>query len=281
MRFSIISAIVITAIFFPGCMSLDAFLFDGSAKDSYELPGNTIADSLINEVTLDSDGYTLYGYWVESCGERSGITLLYCHGNKDNIDEYWDRVMLLHRLGVNVFIFDYRGFGRSEGETSEEGLYADSEAALDYVLSTREVPPDSLCIYGYSLGNVVSIYLTARIGTPLCLVAEAPFASANSLTQGATVIDIPPLWLTDGEFDNAEKIRDIECPFLLFHGDSDDMVRYRDNGRIVFENAPEPKALALIEGANHDDIPDIMGIDNYLSRIEDWIDSSIETGDRR
>ena len=276
MHYFIISSIVIMAIFFPGCMSMDAFLFNNSAKDSYELPGNTIADSLINEVKLDSDGYTLYGYWIESSGERVGITILYCHGNKDNIDEYWDRVMLLHKLGANIFIFDYRGFGRSEGETSEEGLYADGEVALDYVLSTQGVSPDSLCIYGYSLGNVVSIYLTARIAPPLCLIAEAPFASANSLTQSAITIDIPPLWLTDGEFDNAEKIRDIECPLLLFHGDSDDMVRYRDNGRIVFENAPEPKSLAFIEGANHDDIPDIMGSDNYLSRIEELINSSIE-----
>lgn len=255
--------------------SLDDNLFNPEKIDTYKLPANTIPDSLIAEVMLDSEGNNIYGFWVDSNGERSGITILYCHGNKHNIDEYWDRVMLFHELGVNVFIFDYQGFGKSENEPSEEGLYFDSKAALEYVKSRNEYNPDSLCFYGYSLGNVASIYLASQIQTPLCLFSEAPFASANSLTQGSVVIDIQPGWLTDGEFDNIENIKSIKAPFLLFHGEDDDFVRYRDNGKIIYDAAPNPKELVLIKDAVHNNVPYIMGKQKYLKKMEDWINLSI------
>jgi len=254
---------------------LDGNLFNAKKIDQYTLPGNIIPESLIEQVLLDSEGNTLYGFWVASNGERPNMTILYCHGNKYNIDEYWDRVMYLHALGVNIFIFDYRGYGLSEGESSEAGLYADGDAALNYVLSRNDVNADSLIIYGYSLGNVVSIYLTAAKINPLCLFAESPFASANSLTQSSTVLDIPALWLTEGKFDNAEKIKNIQTPFLLLHGEDDDFVRYRDNGKVIFENAPQPKSLVLVPKAGHSDIPEIMGINSYLQKIDEWIDFSI------
>src|SRR5207237_708678 len=137
----------------------------------------------------------LYGFWVGSSGRRPGITLLYFHGNRDNIDRYWDRVMFLHEAGINVFIFDYRGFGKSQGTSSEAGLYADADAALAYVLSRPGVSRDSVGFYGFSLGNVPAIHLAAERMRPLFLVAESPFASASSLTQAALSLDLPAGWV--------------------------------------------------------------------------------------
>jgi len=267
-------SLILLIIILSSC-ELDSFLFNPEKVDTYQLPGNTIPPNLIEEVSLDSDGNNIYGIWVSSDGTRPGITILYCHGNKHNIDEYWDRVMLLHELGVNVFIFDYRGYGKSEGDPSEEGLFADGRAALDYVQSRAEYDADSLCYYGYSLGNVASIYLAAEIQDPLCLFSEAPFASANSLTQGSLVLDVQPRWLTDGEFDNIATIKKVNTPFMLFHGEDDDFVRYRDNGKVVYNAAPEPKELVLVPNAVHTDVPHIMGKDNYLNKMRDWIEFSI------
>jgi fermentation-respiration switch protein FrsA (DUF1100 family) len=261
-------------LLFTTC-SLDDNLFNAEKIESYNLPGNTIPENLITEVTLNSEGNNIYGIWVSSNGERSGITILYCHGNKHNIDEYWDRVMLFHKLGVNVFIFDYQGFGKSEGEPSEKGLYSDSEAALEYVQSRAEYNPDSLCFYGYSLGNVASIYLAAQIQNPLCLFSEAPFASANSLTQGSVVLDVQPRWLTNGKFDNVGNIKVINTPFLLFHGEDDDFVRYRDNGKVLYDAAPNPKELVLVKDAVHNNVPYVMGEDKYITKMRDWINLSI------
>ncbi len=262
------------AICSSGC-TLDAFLFNPERVDAYRLPGNTIPDNLIEEVTFRSGEFTLHGIWVRSNGVRPGITLLYCHGNKRNIDEYWDRVMFLHRLGVNLFIFDYRGFGRSQGESaSEVSLLEDGEAALDYVLSRPEVIPDSVGYYGYSLGAVVAIYLAAAKRNPLFLVAESPFASAASLAQGSLNLLLPAGWLTKGRFDNAERVKKIRTPFLVFHGSEDDLVRFRDNGRVVWENAPEPKRLVLVEGARHDNVPQMLGLNSYLRILQDWMASA-------
>ena len=182
--------VLITVLLSFASCELDSFLFNPEKLDSYKLLGNIIPDSLLELVSLNSNGNTIYGYWVSSSGEHPGMTILYCHGNKHNIDEYWDRVMILHQLGLNIFIFDYRGFGMSEGESSEKGLFEDAEAALNYTLSRPETSVDSLCIYGYSLGSVSSIHLAANVINPLCLISEAPFASANSLTQGSLVLDI-------------------------------------------------------------------------------------------
>ena len=97
--------VLILLILILASCELDSFIFNPEKVDEYQLPGNTISANLIEEVALDSDGNKIYGIWVSSEGARPGITILYCHGNKHNIDEYWDRVMLLHELGVNVFIF--------------------------------------------------------------------------------------------------------------------------------------------------------------------------------
>jgi uncharacterized protein len=258
-----ISLLVVLAVSLAGCLDLDGFLANERELEEYTLPGNTIPSHLIEPVTLRSGGHTLHGFWVGSNGARPGLTVLYCHGNKHHLDAYWDRVMYLHDLGVNVFIFDYRGFGRSEGTFSEEGLFEDARTALRHVLARPGVTADSLVVYGFSLGNVASIYLAAEAVDPLLLVAEAPFASAASLTQGALGFGLPGGWLTAGRFDNADRVRGVRAPLLLLHGDADDFVRYRDNGRVVYERAPGEKRLVLVPGAGHSDIPETMGLPAY------------------
>lgn len=258
------------AIAAQGC-DMDSFLFNDKKISAYKLPGNNIPDSLIKQVTFKSGGNTLYGYWVKGENYFNSFTILYCHGNKDNIDNYWDRVMYLHELGVNVFIFDYRGFGLSEGTSSEEGLHEDAAAAWNFIKSNYGVKSYSLILYGYSLGNVASIYLAAEVVKPMALIAEAPFASANSLTQGSLVLDIPAGWLTKGKFNNAEEIKKITTPFLLLHGSDDDFVRFRDNGQVVFDNAPEPKTLIVVPGAVHTNIPEKMGVEEYLMSLRKFL----------
>ena len=254
----------------PAC-EMDPFLFNTKTLDTYQLPGNTIPERLIEEVSFESDGHTLAGIYVQSDGSPTDLTLLYCHGNKYHIDEYWNRVMLLHQLQVNVLIFDYRGYGKSEGSPTEDGLFADGEAALDYLLSEKEVITENLILYGYSLGNAASIYLTSRKINPLCLIAESPFASSTSLVQSGTGLDLPHRWLTTGEYNNAQHIKSIHTSFLLFHGLADDFIRYRDNGKVVYENAPDPKKQVLAADAGHKDIHEKLGEENYLKIIREWI----------
>jgi fermentation-respiration switch protein FrsA (DUF1100 family) len=257
----------LSALALGACAEMDGFLFNTERIDRYH-PPSSIPAELIEPVTIESEGNTLYGYWIR--GADTGRTILYCHGNKKNMDAYWDRIEMLRELGANIFWFDYRGFGLSEGDPSEHSMYADADAALAYVRS-RGFAADSIILYGFSLGNVASIHLAAERITPRALIVESAFASATSLAQGATVLDFQERWLTDGTFDNVEAIRRVTAPVLVLHGEEDDFIRYRDNGRLVFGAANEPKKLVLVPGAVHDNVPQTMGVAAYLDEIRAWI----------
>ena len=257
--------LVIAAALASSACEMDGFLFNTEALDRYSPPAS-IPDSLLEKVTFTSDGNTLHGYWIRSDGSRPGLAILYCHGNKHNMDAYWDRIEFLRTLGADIFTFDYRGFGLSEGSSSQEGMYADAEAALALVMADGFIA-DSLVLYGFSLGNVASIHLAANRITPRALIAESPFASSTSLVQGATVLDFPARWLTDGTFNNAETIKRVTAPLLVLHGEEDDFVRYRDNGKVVYDNATTQKTLIAVAAAVHDNVPQTMGLPAYFAAL--------------
>jgi alpha/beta superfamily hydrolase len=256
--------------------SLDSFLYNQKKIGRYDLSTAIIPESQRAMYTFTSEGHTLYGFWTFPPGSSdTSLTVLYCHGNKDNIENYWDRVELFYRMGIRCFIFDYRGFGRSEGTPSVSGLYADGRAALNFVFSQFQVDSSRLFFYGYSLGDVVAIDLAARVMNPRCLIAEAPFANAQALLQDATLLDLPGEFVVDDNADNASKIRGIHTRFLLLAGSQDDFVPYNDNGRVVFENAPEPKQLLVVQGANHTNVPQVMGFEAYRSLILNFVSPPI------
>jgi alpha-beta hydrolase superfamily lysophospholipase len=265
--------VVTTALsLFTSC-KLDNMLFNTKKLTSYTLSNRVIPDSMRTFVSLTSRGNRIYGFYVKSSGAHPDGTILYCHGNLESIEPYWERVELLFRAGYNVFIFDYEGYGMSEGECSEEALYADGRAALAYVRSRPDVNQAHLVIYGWSLGAVVAIDLAAREFTPRVLVCESPFASGEALVQSGTLIDIPGNVVLKGDYNNAAKIRDVHAPFLLFHGTDDRFIDITKNGQVIFDNANEPKKFIRVPGAGHTTVPWTMGADAYIKALVDFIEA--------
>jgi fermentation-respiration switch protein FrsA (DUF1100 family) len=258
---------LLTILLSSSC-SLDSFLYNQQKLDHYDLSTVVIPESNRRLITFSSEGKTLYGFYVFRTDTLDlGFTVLYCHGNKRSIEEYWNRVELFYQMGLRCLIFDYRGFGMSEGEPTASGLYADGRAALRFVQDSLNVDSAQLVLYGFSLGNVISIDLAAGSVSPYRLIAEAPFASAEALLHNSTPLDIPGSFVIDDNLNNAERVRSIRAPLLLLHGDADDFIPWASNGRVVYENAPQPKELELVQGANHTDIPWIMGVEYYQNRI--------------
>jgi hypothetical protein len=220
---------------------------------------------------MASQGKKIYGVFVKSNGTHDSITVLYCHGNRDHLQYYWDRVELIYRMGFNVFIFDYQGYGMSEGTTSESGLYSDGRAALAYLRSRPEVLSSNVVFYGFSLGNVVSIDLAANVFTPKAIVAEAPFASSSTLVQSGTLLDIPSSYMMKGEYNNAEKIKSVHAPLLIIHGESDKFIDLEKNSAVIFKNANLPKQLVRVTGADHSEIPAKLGEANYIKLVQQFI----------
>ena len=199
------------------------------------------------ELTFTADdGVRLHGWLVAG---RAPTTLLYSHGNGGNIG---DRVaiarLLVQQLGVGVFMYDYRGYGRSEGAPSEAGLVSDALGARAALLRAG-VPPERIVYYGRSLGSAVTVDL-ALAHPPRGVVLESPFASvramANAVLPGAG-------YLLRTRWDSLAKIPRLAAPLLILHSDADEVIPYAQ-GRAVFEAAPRPKTFFTIPGARHYDM---------------------------
>lgn len=256
-----------------GC-SMDSFLFNTQALETYELSTSIIPEAHRTEVILTSEGETLYGYFVrqpDSLRVEPHPTILYHHGNKHHLQAYWDRVELLYRAGFDVFIYDYRGFGRSTGSSSEAGLRADATAALTYLRSRPDVDTTQIVDYGFSLGGFPCLYAASTLHKPKAVITEAIFASAETLIQSATVLNVPGGYLMEGAFNNREQISKISSPLLMLHGTDDTFINVDKNGQVLFDAAPQLKIFRRIEGANHSSIPQTMGEDRYIELITSFI----------
>ena len=193
------------------------------------------------------DGVALTGWFVPA--EDTRATVLFCHGNAGNISHRLNTLTAFHRLGLDVFIFDYRGYGESAGKPSEAGLYRDADAAWRWLTKVRRVAPDRIIIVGRSLGGAVAAHL-ARERSPRALALESAFTSMADL--GAHIYPwLPVRWILRSQFDTAEAISELTCPVLIVHSPDDRIVPYRF-GRKLFEGAPEPKTFLEIAGGHND-----------------------------
>jgi len=213
-----------------------------------------------------ADGVRLNGWFVAHPKART--TLLWFHGNAGNISHRLENIRLLHeKIPAHVFIFDYRGYGRSEGAVSEEGTYRDATGALNYLRSRRDVDPKRIVFFGRSLGAAVAADLAAREDCR-ALILETPFVSIREMAKAALpFLPIGPLLRT--RYDMVEKIGKVRAPLLVLHGDKDEVVPY-EQGRRVFEAAPSPKEFYAIVGARHNDTY-LAGGDSYFKVLRDFI----------
>jgi len=202
------------------------------------------------DITLvTEDNLKLHGWFVPRDGAR--VTLLIFHGNAGNIGHRLPWIEMLHRLGVHVFIFDYRGFGKSEGKPFEEGLYRDARAAYRWWQSEREPLGEKLILVGESLGGSVAVHLAAR--APVAgLILQSTFTSARDMAKTMFPIGLL-LPLTGLKFDSRADIARVTCPKLVIHGDRDEIVPFRF-GKALYEAAPSPKSFYAVPGAGHNDL---------------------------
>ena len=216
-----------------------------------------------------SDGLTLQGWFIPArANAGSSVTWLWFHGNGGNIGHRIDELALAHRrTGANIFIFDYRGYGQSEGSPSERGVYLDSRAALGYLAARPDVDRDRIVYQGHSLGAAVAVGL-AVAQPPLALVLVSPFASVRDMAQ-LTLPFPPAAWLVRNHFDSLSRIREVNVPLLVLHGDQDGTVPM-SQGRKLFAAANEPKRFQALAGAEHNDTY-LAAVEQYWGAIEAFL----------
>ena len=211
-----------------------------------------------------SDSVRLNGWLIPASSPNR--LLLFCHGNAGNISHRLDNVRLLYSMGISVFIFDYRGYGLSQGSISEKGFYLDSEAAYEVAREWAEKHGAKLVIFGRSLGGIAATHLGA---TKRCdgLILESTFANMGAMASAHFPLPFAETLLKH-RLNAAGQIVQVRVPILFFHGDRDKVVPIK-LGRKLFEAAPNPKEFVVIPGAGHNDTY-FVGGSAYFKKIESF-----------
>ena len=210
------------------------------------------------------DSVRLHGWLIPASSPKH--LLLFCHGNAGNISHRLDNVRLLHNMGISVFIFDYRGYGRSQGHISEKGFYQDSEAAYAVARKWAGQNGAKLVVFGRSLGGIAATHLGA---TKKCdgLILESTFTNMGAMARAHYPLPFAETLLKH-RLNALDEIVQVRVPILFFHGDRDRIVPIK-LGRKLFKAAPNPKEFVVLPGAGHNDTY-VVGGQDYFKKIESF-----------
>ncbi len=182
---------------------------------------------------------------------RAAVTVLYAHGNAEDLGQLVPYLEELRRAGFAVLAFDYRGYGMSTGAPpSAKGATSDMEAVYHYAVKALAIPPSRLVLYGRSVGSGPATDLAARV--PIGgLVLESAFVSAFRVLTKVSLLPFD-------RFHNLRHIRRVRAPVLVIHGTDDEVIPV-SHGRLLYEAAGQPKQALWIDGAHHNDVPFVAG----------------------
>jgi uncharacterized protein len=212
------------------------------------------------------DGERLHGWWIPAREAPARAHVLFFHGNAGNVSHRLAHARHLTAAGLDLLLVDYRGYGRSTGRPSEEGLHRDARAARAALTAGAQVDPARLVYMGESLGGAVALRLAVEAPPRLC-VLQSTFTSLRDVARAHYP---PPLPALAGDaYPSLERIARLRARVLVLHGEEDEIVPAA-HGRALHAAAPEPKRLRLVPGAGHNDLVDVMG-ESYGTEVASWL----------
>ena len=196
-------------------------------------------------------------------------TVIFCHGNGGNISHRLETVQFLLSLGAGVLLFDYRGYGQSDGSPTESNCYADARACYDWLLEVHRLSPDQIIVFGRSLGGAVAVDLASNV--PCAgLIVESSFTSAADM--GRKMFPFLPIKLIlRYRFDSADKLDRVGCPILVTHSADDEIIPF-DLGRALYERSPQPKRFLDIYGGHNE--RGYLNDSTYREAIREMLETS-------
>jgi fermentation-respiration switch protein FrsA (DUF1100 family) len=239
------------------------YLADVPGRSLEHTPADIGAE--FRDVSIETaDGVRLHGWYVPGDSDR---VLLFFHGNAGNISHRLESIRQYRQLGLSVLIIDYRGYGQSEGRTTEQGIYQDAEAAWRYLTEANKTPANRIIVFGRSMGASAAAYLAAR-HRPLALIVESSFTSVPDIAQEYYPW-LPVRWLSRLRHSAEEFVARSKSPVLVIHSRDDEIVPFH-HGEAIFKAAGEPKALIEIRGTHNDAF--LRDEQNYLSGLRSFLD---------
>lgn len=197
-----------------------------------------------DDVYLDTkDNLKIHGWFIPHPG--STHTLLFFHGNAGNISHRGESVKIFHRLGLNVFIFDYRGYGKSQGKPGEQGMYSDADAAWRYLVEDKGLEPKNITLFGRSLGGSIATRLASEVRAGK-LILESTFSSGKDMAKSIFPLMSYLIYIRF-DFNSVERIKKVTAPVLYMHSPDDEIIPFQ-LGEKIFYAANDPKTLFKLTG---------------------------------
>lgn len=246
---------VLAVVFYPRIESFFVF-FPQTELELQPKDQGLEAQEVLVEV---EEGVRVHG-WYFPPPDAEAPVLLFCHGNAGNISHRLDNVRHLVRHGLGVMLFDYRGYGRSTGSPSEQGIYRDGRAVYEHLVREKGIPPERVVPFGRSLGAAVAV--EAALRHPVrCVILESAFTSTKGMAR-----EMGPFalfsFLAPAHYDNLGKVPRIDAPLLIIHGREDEIVPFH-MGEALYQAATEPKSFLPLDRAGHNDTY-VMGGERYF-----------------
>lgn len=247
-------------LFVSGCVSNAMYHPERTLRYTPAVAGLTYEDIRVET----QDGISISGWWVPAVRPRG--TVLFCHGNGGNIASCLDSILLGNRLGLNVFIFDYRGYGDSDGTPTENGTYLDADAAWSYLVKERGIAPEQIIVWGRSLGGAIAAR-TAAVHPAGLVIVESSFASLRELVNDRFSW-VPTCIVAAYAYDTRHHLEQVDVPVLVIHSRDDEMIPFCQ-GMMLYDAIKGPKAFVEIKGSHNRGYLDSMNV--YESGIMDFI----------
>jgi len=210
------------------------------------------------------DDVQLHGWYIPQ--RDSKHVLLFFHGNAGNISHRRESIEIFHRLGLNVLIIDYRGYGQSEGKPSEQGLYQDATAAWRYLTENKGLAPEQIIIFGRSLGGTIAARLAAGVQAR-GLILESTMSSARDFARQVFKV-LARLVVIRYDFNTAEYLEHVNVPVLVLHSPDDEIMPF-NLGEKVFESAHQPKQFVRMRGDHNNGF--LLSQPEYEQQLSNWI----------
>jgi fermentation-respiration switch protein FrsA (DUF1100 family) len=192
---------------------------------------------------------------------QANYTILYAHGNAEDLGEIEFRLQQLQQQGFNVFAYDYPGYGISTGKPTEKNVYLAIDTVYDYLINTLQIPAHQIIVYGRSVGGGSALELAAK-NTVAGVILESTFT-----TPFRVVIPFPIFPFE--KFDNVKKIQNINAPVLVIHGKQDAVIPF-EHSQKLFELASTPKLSFWVDDANHNNLPEVAG-ERYQQQLKVFV----------
>jgi len=227
-------------------------------------------DLSFEDVFFETDKHIKLNGWYVSC-KNATSTVLFCHGNAGNISDRLDSIDIFHNLGLNVFVFDYRGYGRSKGFSTEKGTYLDAMAAYNWLILKKKQDENKVIIFGRSLGGAIAIDLAAKINKGL-LISESAFTSIIDIGKEFYPF-LPIKYCASTKYDSIQKIKNVKIPKLIIHSENDEIIPFH-HGEKLFKAALSPKQFYKMHGGHNDGF--IVMDKEYKDTIRNFIKKNLK-----